>query len=507
MPTVAAEPELGTYLAVLWRRRWSILMVGALVALAAYAYASRQAPVYRSQTEVLVRPIVLIPSDPSSGAEVNMDDEQRVATSNEVADQAARRIGGPVDVHQVTIDTAATSHTLTFTASAATAQEARALAQSMADAYLDLRQQQGIQQLNAAMTPLKSLLGQLARKRASLELELTQTSDPDQKSVLQTQLSTLIGDEATATGSLFRLVRPGQLHVGEVLRPAPLPSGPAVPDYPKTAAFALFVALCLGVAVAFVRERLDDDIRGRHELEALLGVRVLVPPPAAPARRRLRLPFRRRTAARAGLADGEVDASYAALARHVLAANFRQPLPTLLVTDTGVGEAGSLVAANLGVALAHAGKSVILLPTDVQAPKLRRHFSVPEGGAARRRAGEDPAEGVRGPSELVPRDDRRLGRSLRPLRDRLTMLLPPGIELLDRPSAEKLLIEAREVAELVLLDIPPVLRAPEALALAGMADAVLLVVDAKRSTQTMALATKEQLERTGTRVIGAVLSG
>ena len=70
----------------------------------------------------------------------------------------------------------------------------------------------------------------------------------------------------------------------------------------------------------------------------------------------------------------------------------------------------------------------------------------------------------------------------------------------------RLLAAQRESFDYIILDCPPALAAADALALAPLVDAVLVVAD-RGSTKRSAMARlREQLEQVGGMVLGAVLN-
>ena len=63
---------------------------------------------------------------------------------------------------------------------------------------------------------------------------------------------------------------------------AELPLEPANKGYITTGVLALIVGLALGIGLAFVRDRLDERIDGRHDMEKALGAPVLAVVPRVP---------------------------------------------------------------------------------------------------------------------------------------------------------------------------------------------------------------------------------
>jgi non-specific protein-tyrosine kinase len=70
---------------------------------------------------------------------------------------------------------------------------------------------------------------------------------------------------------------------------------------------------------------------------------------------------------------------------------------------------------------------------------------------------------------------------------------------------EHVLSLVRAQADLVLVDTPPAAVLADAALLAPRLDGVLLVVSAGRTKRDLAKRAKEQLERTGSNVLGVVL--
>ena len=158
------------------------------------------------------------------------------------------------------------------------------------------------------------------------------------------------------------------------------------------------------------------------------------------------------------------------------------PTPTLLVTSAVSGEGKSLVSANLAAAYALAGSRTVLVDGDLRTPHLSSVF------------GTYPApllasgEAVHGLSTLVSQstassaDRPRLEQAalLRTPIDNL-LFLPAGPEpanasdLLDSRAMDLLLADLTAIADVVIIDAPPLLPVSDAAGLARRADAVVLV--------------------------------
>jgi Mrp family chromosome partitioning ATPase len=64
-----------------------------------------------------------------------------------------------------------------------------------------------------------------------------------------------------------------------------------------------------------------------------------------------------------------------------------------------------------------------------------------------------------------------------------------------------------EVSDIVLIDLPPILPITDALVVAAVTKNVLLVIGPKAITRPTLTAARQQLDRVGGRIVGAVLNG
>jgi capsular exopolysaccharide synthesis family protein len=169
----------------------------------------------------------------------------------------------------------------------------------------------------------------------------------------------------------------------------------------------------------------------------------------------------------------------------------------VLITSPEAGEGKTTTAANLGVALAQAGKRVLLLSADLRRPRLQTYFDL---------------SGNLGLTNVLAGEERLASAVVRPFGMNNLSLLPSGpvpgnpAELLGSQSMRSLMLEIRNEAEVILVDAPPVLAVADSLTLAQFADAVLLVADAEKTQRSAVHQTRQHLNRIRARVMGAVLN-
>jgi non-specific protein-tyrosine kinase len=500
-------PGIREFLAILWLRKWTLILVTVVVVGIALAYSLRQTPIYQSTAEVLVRPVSFDPSQPGVGF-VNMETEKRVAESAPVARAAEIRLRRTdTKPGKVEVETTQDVETLAFTASSPQPTAARRTAQAYAEAYIQVRGQTVLRDLQAARQPIEAEIDRLNRRIAAVESELfAPGTTRAEKATLNLEYSNLLSQRGAQQAALDSLVSPESVQVADILQPAEFPTEPASPNHLQTGLFALFVGLSLGVGLVFLRDRLDQSVRDREALETTAGLPVLGAIP-----RRARSHGEPRVVPLTG-ASTESSEGYKALRTSLVVASARDGWKTIMMTSATPGEGKTSTVANLGVALAQAGKQVILVSADLRRPELHRYFSVPDrlglrdllSTARDRRTPTPPVEFISGAmlKEALMRVDGL--QNLLILGSGSARGDPP--ELLGSEAMKDLVAWLRGSADFVLIDTPPVLGMADTMSLAPLVDGVMLVASAGDVSQAALRESLYRLEGVEARVIGAVLN-
>ncbi len=171
-------------------------------------------------------------------------------------------------------------------------------------------------------------------------------------------------------------------------------------------------------------------------------------------------------------------------------------LKTLMFTSAGPMEGKSLTAANTAVALAQAGKKVIIVDSDLRRPVQHQIFG-------RKRHSGVTNFLVNGPSliELIQETD------ISNLSILTSGPIPPNpSELLGSARMGELIALLRERADTVIFDVPPVIAVTDACVMASRLDGVILVLGAKTVSPEMAQKAKELILKARGCLLGVVLN-
>jgi len=187
--------------------------------------------------------------------------------------------------------------------------------------------------------------------------------------------------------------------------------------------------------------------------------------------------------------------AYRTLRTGLLYAVVDAPPRVISLTSPGPTEGKSTVCANLGVVLAQANKSTLLIDGDLRRPSLHAVFDLRNiNGLVNAITGE------RGLSEV-------LSEPLPNLRVCTSGPVPPNpAELLSSNRFAALVEEARQGFDYVLIDSPPVEPVADPLILATHADGVLLVLDAQRTRKGALRKALHDLRGVKANVLGTVMN-
>ncbi|GIE86727.1 polysaccharide biosynthesis tyrosine autokinase [Actinoplanes regularis] len=478
------------------RRHWWIALAATVAGLGVGTAVTQSLPrIYESSSSVLVQSV-----DQDTNAQggrtkgsVNLDTEAQLVGSGAVAAKAAallRTDAPPLELaHAVSVEVPANTTVLVITFMADNPLKAQAGSHAFAEAYLRNREETARSQLDKQIASLnlkvKQLTGALtginarlagARRGSSVESNLLSL-----RSNSQNQLNSLTGrlNELTTT----------TVGAGSIISDARLPESPSSPNTLLDIATGGMIGLLLGLALAYLRERFDRrlvsavDVRDRGRVPVLAALDERTTPnfddvvqPYGPGGR----VFNR--------------------LRNEVLASLKSDDRVIVVTGTSRGSASTLVSANLAAALARTGSDVVLIGAHLP-------DSVVDAAPLARMLGVSAVPGL---SELLAGRvslNRVLQRTARipSLRVITTGGSATAAGLMQSQRLRDTLDALRRQGGYVVIEAPSTSSSADAQSLASFADAAILAVELRRTRRPALLDATEQLQRVGTRLLGAVV--
>jgi polysaccharide biosynthesis transport protein len=483
-------PTLVDYLSVL-RRRWKLLLLTVLLVPAvAVALSLRQPPAYQASAEVLLKPSTASGqlSDPARAA-------QTAAELARVPGVAARAIdaGGVRDLtsseflKNSSVSPTLGSDILTFSVTNSEPEVAKLLATAYARTFSEYQHDLDTQQIRRTQNGIRRQLRELEesglkgsaqyRILARNDRELTaQAFGPPTAVVVQK------ADRAEKVG----------------------------PKTFRNQAIGLALGLVLGLGLVFLWEALDTRVRSVETLRQGLGLRLLGRLPSPP--RKLQKSDRL-VMLTAPL--GVEAAAFRVLRTSFDYANADYQAQTIMFTSAVGGEGKSTTVANLAVALARAGRRVVLIDTDLRRPSQHRLFDLDERpGLIDIELGDVKLDEALRPVSVTETDLTAVngGRPSGRRKGKLEVLTAGqafhspdelGMDLTVARIAESL----KQRADFVLIDAAPLLAVGDAIALSAHVDALVLVVRLNGLNSSAYDDLRRTLASSPARKLGFILTG
>jgi capsular exopolysaccharide synthesis family protein len=489
MATIAGtskEWELRDYLRVLRRR--AVLVIGAAVVGAALAGASSelQTKQYEATAQVEYQrqasDQVFTSGNPAFDPKRDIQTEVKVLHSAAVQQATRDRIGHRPDV---TISSDDTSNVIGVTAHAPSPSAAARDANQYAQTYVEYRHKQAVGDLSTAGNEVQSQIQSIDNRLAQLPANSSERSSlGDQRTYLVQQLSRLqVSANLSDAGGASLIAK------------AQPPSAPAAPKPMRNAFIGGALGLFVGLALAFLLEYLDDGVRECEQLEDALDDEIPV---------LAEIPFVRawkkshgdRLASIDSIPPGAAEA-FRALRTSVLFLGVDREIRSIQITSAEEHEGKTSVAAHLAVAIGRAGRKVVVVSGDLRHARLHETFGLPNDvGLSTVLLGEatlnEALQSAPGEPYVAV-----LSAGVRP---------PNPSELLSAPRVRTVMASLAEVADVVVVDSPPVLPVTDALVIAGLVDASILVASAPTTSRRSLRRAALRLEQVGAHVDGTVLN-
>ncbi|MFP5319066.1 MAG: polysaccharide biosynthesis tyrosine autokinase [Acidimicrobiia bacterium] len=476
-----AEVEVRDYLRILRHRAGIVAATAAAVVALAMVWVALQDPSYRARARVLIRPDS---SQSVFGNNARVADPNRfvqteilVFESPAVRDLVRDRIGPVSAVRTRQVEQ---TDVIEVEATEADPQRAARVANAYAEAYIELRRTQAVDNVVAAVEQLQTKISELQR-----EIDTTggdrQRLLIDQQAAFRQKL-----DELQVDSSL-------QQSTARLVAAATAPGRAAAPAPVRTGVTALVFGAMLGIGLALAREYLDDSVRSADDL-AGIDVPVLASIPVVPT-------WRTETEALVVSLDAPTSRPaemFRTLRTSLEFLAMEHDISVVQVTSPGEGEGKSATVANLAVALARAGRRVVMVDCDLRRPRLHRYFETANDvGLTSVMAGAATLTNAVVPVPGLSR----------------VLLLPAGpvpgnpSELLGGTRTGKLIDSLRGERAIVLVDSPPALPVADALLISRHVDATLVVCRAGRSTRRQVRRTIELITGVKGNIAGLVVNG
>lgn len=400
------------------------------------------------------------------------------------------------------------------------AELANDIAGTLIKRQLQVFQQSDFQAKQQIQGDLNTTQQQISNIAAQIAILQAKGGNQSQIAVLQTQLSALQQHYSQWQTVLAQLevTEVQNDDILQIAQPAQPDFIPVRPNLLLNTSAGLLAGLFLGILLAILVERLDTRVRTPEALSQLLDWSVLATIWRASPKEDVVNPTGH---------NSNIEA-YRILRTNIGFVAIDKPLQTLMVTSALPRDGKSVVATNLAIFMARAGKSTLLIDADLRRPTLHEKFGIPAdkmGLSNAILAFSTPTTAKAASYYQFPSATPELSSSTvstpRPFLDpfvhtvdipNLCVMpsgpLPPNPpELLDSKAMQRFLTALASCgAEVIIFDTPPLLGLSDATILASKVDGTLVVVDITRANKRNLKQVKAVLEKAGAHILGGVVN-
>ncbi len=271
-----------------------------------------------------------------------------------------------------------------------------------------------------------------------------------------------------------------------IIEPAKTPEAPARPNLLINFGLGFVLSLVAGVGLAFLFNYFDTTIYFAQEAEKWSGIPNIGEIPNEKGERLLIT----------ANDDPMFREAFRRLRMNLLAANNPDEPRTILITGTGDKVGTSTIAADLALAIAHAGKKVALVDCNLDFPQVHTLFDIPN---------------ETGLTDVLT-EQSSFSKAVQEIQNPTVKVLTRGADGKDRdfwelaPALRTLLNYLPTNFEVVLIDSAPLLTSAGTALLAEMVDGILVVARAGKTNGEALRDTLKQTANLPSRVLGTVLN-
>lgn len=311
----------------------------------------------------------------------------------------------------------------------------------------------GLDELGYTASYLKNRIGATSVTNTTVFIVSVYDNDP----VLAMNVANAIGELAPA--EIIRIVKSGGI---EILDAAELPTVP----YASTSVLLYAVAgavlgAFLVAAVALLRGLLNTTIRRKYEIEDMFTIPIIGTIPSM-------LPKKKKEQVELRLtADSPfvMKEAYTDLRTNLMFTSRGEKCPVYAVSSADSNEGKSFNSINIALSFAQTGRRVLLIDGDMRKSEMAKYLEI----EAKKTGLSDYLAGLTDKPEIV-----NVQESFDVL---LRGSVPPNpAELLISKNMEQFLEDMKQVYDVIIIDLPPVGIVTDAMVLAPLVTAYILVV-------------------------------
>lgn len=497
--------EIRRYFALVRYWLWAIILGGVLAGIVTYLILSQQIPIYSATSRYVVESRTTGSSN-DYGSTLN-----RLQISNEVAQLMVQPEVLQAVAAELGLDP---SGGLPFAASAsvvpetaivnvtvrdANAQRASDVANAIGRIYNQVDRERKEIRYTDILSETEERLQSLDQTIAQLEEEINilDQSDVEESVSVRSRLERQLNEAQEQYNLSFtnkqRLdtEQANSLILVASVNQANTPRNPVSPRTQTNTILAILTGAALTLGVILLVDYLDDSVKTPDQIFDETGMSVLAT-----------IAFIKGTNPSDRLITHHsprdpISEAFRVLRTNLNYASIDTDLDSILVTSSSPGEGKSTTTSNLAVVMAQTGKRVVLVDADLRRPSQQKIF------------GKNNNQGLTTAllDTNMPVTSHLQATRVPGLQLMLSGPMPPNpSELLNSERMSRVLEELKEVADLIIVDTPPVLTVADAAILANKVNGSALIAETGETRMESLVEAKDRLARANPNILGTVLN-
>jgi succinoglycan biosynthesis transport protein ExoP len=279
---------------------------------------------------------------------------------------------------------------------------------------------------------------------------------------------------------------------------ASLPGAPFTPDRNKIQRDGIMLGMAIFVLVPFLLEFIDNRVKSPWDIEVFIGRDLIAGIPKISEVEEKQRPL----IVGNDLDDGLTE-SFRSMFSRIQMNSLNDYPKTILVTSAIPSEGKSLISANLAYSCANHGKKTILIDFDLRRPGIHKFCNIGNENGLLSLINSEQSD-LDGLKELALKYVVQIHPNL--------FVLPSGgrtraaTELLESNGFDRIHKVLRSIADVIIIDSPPLGLFPDSLAMARKVEEVLFVTRYGKVSRKVVKSLLESLDETGAKILGVVLN-
>ncbi len=496
--------ELRDCLEVLKNRKWIIIQAVIVITATVVVFSFLQTPIYVATSKVMVTEKAVMNlfgqmSFPWRSYNSSIETQMQLVKSPPVAERVMQTLELSTSqealLSQVQVEQVGETSLIKIHVEDSNPRRAASIANAFAMSYVDWSEATS---QHESRTLRKELTGEISDTREDIlnigrKIDSKQEGEPlSEDDKLQLELATKFYAMLAEKNQELKINERLESNNIELVAPAIIPTVPISPTPVRNGTLALAVGLIFGCSLALFVEYLDNTIKSPDDVDKYFRLPLLG-----------QIPVEIKSVDNSEskivshvYAKSNGAEAYRALRTNIQYLNYDQSTKSMIITSGSPEEGKTTILSNLAVAVAQAGKNVIVVCGDLRRPAVHKIFDISNAvGLSDILAGSSTFKEALQDSEI----------------ENLKVLpsgpLPPNpSELLGSEQMKTVLDEAASQADIVLVDTPPALAVTDCAVIAPHVDGVMLVASSGNTTREIAKQVRKRLQSINARLLGVVLN-